>query len=157
VSIIADQITKYFAFAMEAESVNLTPFLAIQKVQNKGAAFGFLRWLENSNLILIFLSAITIILMTVLIKGHKKIDLLGKISFGLLLGGALSNLFDRVSGGGVKDIIYLHYNRFSWPTFNLADMFICFGVLLLMISLFRHHANNEAELSHSEDATGDPT
>ena len=69
-SIIADQITKYFAFAMKAESVDLTVFLTIQKVQNKGAAFGFLRQLENSNLILIFLSAITIIFMTVLIKNH---------------------------------------------------------------------------------------
>ena len=155
-AIIADQITKYFAFAMKAESVDLTAFLTIQKVQNKGAAFGFLRQLENSNFILIFMSAVTIIFMTVLIKSHKKIDLLGKISFGLLLGGALSNLFDRISGGGVKDIIYLHYNRFSWPTFNLADLFICLGVLLLLISLFRHH-HRETELSQGSNAGGEAT
>jgi len=152
-AILVDQATKHVAFNMQAEVVNLTSFLTIHKVLNRGAAFGFLGQTENSNLILILLSIVTIASLAILIKNHKKLSLLGKIPFGLIIGGALSNLFDRIYYGYVKDFIYFHYNRFSWPTFNFADVFICIGVLLLLITFLRPHADKEASTAPSEDTT----
>lgn len=152
-SILVDQLTKYFAFAMAADAVDLTSFLTIHKVPNRGAAFGFLGQIESGNLILILLSVITIVFLVVLIKNHKKLSPLGKIPFGFIIGGALSNLVDRIYYGYVKDFIYFHYNRFSWPTFNFADVFICIGVLLLLVTLLRHHPDEEAPAAHGKNTT----
>lgn len=138
-SIFIDQLTKYMAFAMEADAVRLTSFLLIEKAKNKGAAFGFLGTVENSNLILVPLSIITIIILTVLVRNKRHLSPAIKVPFGLVLGGALSNLYDRLQLGYVQDFIHLHYQRYSWPVFNFADVFICIGVFILVFAILKHH------------------
>ena len=138
-SIVIDQLTKYMAFAMQADVVRLTSFLLIEKAKNKGAAFGFLGTIENSNLILIPLSIITIIILIVLVRNKRNLSPSFKVPFGLVLGGALSNLYDRLQFGYVKDFIHLHFKQFSWPVFNFADVFICVGVFILVFAILKHH------------------
>jgi len=142
-SILIDQLSKYLAFAMKQDAWNLASFLTIEKAHNKGAAFGFLGAIENSNLILVPLSIITIIILIVLVRSNKKLSMVVKIPFGMVLGGALSNLYDRLQFGYVKDFIHLHYKQFSWPVFNFADVFICIGVFILIFSVLKHHPDNQ--------------
>ena len=139
---------------MAGDIIKLTSFLDLHKVQNKGAAFGFLSWLKNSNAILIVLSLVTIIFfVAILIKNQKKINTLGKIAFGFILGGAVGNLIDRIQHGSVKDFINFHYKQFSWAPFNFADAFICIGVLLLLIALFtQHHEHDTSIFSEGQNA-----
>ena len=60
----------------------------------------------------------------------KKID---KFSFSMVIGGALGNFYDRLIFNAVPDFIDLHYENYHWFTFNLADIFITIGVLLLIL------------------------
>ena len=138
-AIIADQWTKFLAFAMEVPARTVTSFFTIQKAKNTGAAFGMLGKIEHSQLVLIPLSILTIVVLVFLIRANKKFSTMVKVPIGLIMGGALSNLYDRICFGYVKDFIFFHYKRFSWPIFNLADVFICVGVVILIISTFKHH------------------
>lgn len=61
------------------------------------------------------------------------------LAAALILGGAVGNLFDRVRLGYVVDFVHWHYqDRFSWPIFNVADVWIFLGGVLLLASLWRH-------------------
>ena len=64
-----------------------------------------------------------------LIVKSKNID---KILFSLILGGALGNFYDRLVYFGVPDFIDIHYNNFHWFTFNIADIFITLGIIMLI-------------------------
>jgi signal peptidase II len=55
----------------------------------------------------------------------------------LVLGGAIGNLYDRVTLGYVVDFLYFHYQTFYWPAFNVADSAICVGVTLLLLDSFK--------------------
>ena len=57
----------------------------------------------------------------------------GVIGFALIIGGALGNVIDRGAYGAVVDFILLHYERYSWPIFNIADTAITIGVFLILI------------------------
>ena len=56
-----------------------------------------------------------------------------KILYSIILGGALGNFYDRIVYFAVPDFIDIHYQRFHWFTFNIADIFITIGILLLII------------------------
>ena len=61
----------------------------------------------------------------------KKLE---KISFSIIIGGALGNFYDRLAFNAVPDFIDIHYKNFHWFTFNVADIFISIGVLIFIIS-----------------------
>mgnify|MGYP001322197740 FL=1 len=61
-----------------------------------------------------------------------KSEILQKISLTIILGGAVGNLYDRIVFFAVPDFIDLHYKNFHWFTFNVADIFITFGILLYL-------------------------
>jgi signal peptidase II len=60
-----------------------------------------------------------------------------------VIGGALGNLYDRIVYGYVIDFIEIHYNNFYWPIFNIADVAISIGIILLLYSMF---SNNKKKL-----------
>ena len=60
------------------------------------------------------------------------------VSLSLILGGALGNLWDRISLGYVVDFLDFHYGGYHWPAFNVADSAICVGALLLILESFKH-------------------
>ena len=65
-------------------------------------------------------------------------------ALGLILGGALGNLYDRVSYGYVIDFIEFYYRNWHWPSFNIADSAISVGVALLAIEIFHHETETRA-------------
>ena len=62
-----------------------------------------------------------------------KSSSLEKFSFLLIIGGSLGNIFDRLYYSAVPDFIDIHYNNFHWFTFNVADIFITIGILILIL------------------------
>lgn len=59
-------------------------------------------------------------------------DKFDKITFSIIIGGALGNFYDRIVFNAVPDFIDIHYKNFHWFTFNLADIFITLGIILLI-------------------------
>ena len=117
--------------AVEARFVNLT------LVMNPGLAFGLLggvpvgwRWLV-AVLSLIALAVLARVALRVLAEGTW----LDHVAVGLIFGGAVGNLIDRVRFGTVVDFVDLHFHGYHWPAFNVADSSITVGVALLALRL----------------------
>ena len=129
--IVFDQIVKYLIvrnFSIGEEKILIDNFLKFIYIRNTGAAFGIL----SGNII--FLIGISLLLIFYIVKEMKKnIDNnLSLLSFSLILGGAIGNLIDRIFRGYVVDFIsFTLFNR-EMSIFNVADMYITIGVILLI-------------------------
>ena len=134
-----DQYTKALATAelQYRVPVEITAWFDLMLAHNTGAAFSFLasaggwqRW---------FLAGVALVVSVVvgiwLMRLKHSEQMLG-IALGLVLGGGLGNLIDRVSLGYVVDFISWHYNDWYWPAFNIADSAICVGAVLLVWDSF---------------------
>ena len=121
------------------EQVEITYFLSLVHFQNTGAAFSFLSdqggW---QRYFLIAISLLAVLYIPWLINQYKK-NILIVIGLLLILGGAIGNLYDRISYGYVIDFIYLHIAEFYWPAFNVADSAISLGVLLFLYGSFKNY------------------
>ena len=108
---------------------------------NIGIGFGLLS--SDSNLIynsITLVICMVIFFLVYLIIQSKLID---KILFSLILGGALGNFYDRLTYKAVPDFIDIHYDKFHWFTFNIADVFISLSIVLLIIKdLFLKNEKN---------------
>ena len=124
---------------MYGDQVEITSFLSFVHFQNPGAAFSFLSdqggW---QRYFLIVISLLAVIYVPWLINQYKK-NMLIVIGLLLILGGAIGNLYDRISYGYVIDFIYFHIAEFYWPAFNVADSAISIGVLLFLYGSFRSY------------------
>ena len=114
--------------------VELTSWLNMTLAHNYGAAFSFLsdaggwqRWLFTG-----LASVITVVLIIWLVRLPTE-DKLTSAALGLVIGGAIGNLIDRINNGYVIDFIDVYYRNWHWPAFNLADSAITGGVILLLI------------------------
>lgn len=129
--IVFDQIIKYLIisnFNIGEEKILIDNFLKFIYIRNTGAAFGIL----SGNIILLI--GISLFLIFYIVKEMKKnIDNnLSLLSFSLILGGAVGNLIDRIFRGYVVDFIsFTLFNR-EMSIFNVADMYITIGVILLI-------------------------
>jgi signal peptidase II len=131
-AVVADQVTKHVIeqHVDLYETHRVLPFLSITHVQNRGIAFGiFPGRLEIVSL----LTAVAVVWMLVHFARSGSRHVLFPVALGLLVGGSISNLADRILSGWVTDFIHLSH----WPTFNLADTFIVVGVLMLLAGLVR--------------------
>jgi signal peptidase II len=108
------------------ERTEVLPFLAFENTRNRGVAFG-LAGDVSAALIGAALGVLVVFLVFLLLRGGSSRTIW--LPAALLVGGALGNLADRVREGAVTDFIDLP----GWPTFNLADVAIVAGVLLLML------------------------
>jgi signal peptidase II len=134
-AVVVDQASKYAARAhLPVEGhVDIIPgYFALKLTENAGAAFGVLRsWPPLVSLI----GLAAIIAIIFLRKERSKSGVLA-VALGLLLGGALGNLIDRVLFGYVTDFfdagIAIAGRVYTWPTFNVADVAITSGVILLL-------------------------
>ena len=141
--IITDQLSKLWIKSNLAvgESTFEVGFFRLTYVQNTGSSFGLF---QNQNLILsiVAITGACIILFLVFFIRHR-IQILdttvGKLSLGLIFGGTVGNLINRLSLGYVVDFIDFNY----WPAFNIADSSIVVGSILLAYSLIRFSIQSE--------------
>ena len=119
------------------EHLAITPFFDLVLFFNEGAAFSFLAGAGGWQRL--FFSAIALIASGVIIHLMRKYpqQKLFCFALALILGGALGNLYDRVTLGHVVDFLFFHYQTYYWPAFNLADSAIFCGVVLLLWEEFR--------------------
>lgn len=137
-----DQWTKWLTLAHipEHRPISVIPGLfALVNVRNRGAAFGFLNRSDIEWQFLLFLGATVVAAVAIiaLIRSMRAYD--GRLVFGLglVLGGALGNLVDRIRFRAVIDFLDFSIGSWHWPAFNVADMAICLGALLACLSLWR--------------------
>ena len=114
--------------------VEITSWLNMTLAHNYGAAFSFLsdaggwqRWLFTG-----LASVVTLVLIVWLLR-LPSTEKLTAAALGLIIGGAVGNLIDRMINGYVVDFIDVYYRSWHWPAFNLADSAITGGVILLLI------------------------
>lgn len=134
VVIALDLYTKHLVQASlaYAEHVPVTSFFDLVLFHNEGAAFSFLAGAGGWQRV--FFSAFAIIASAVivhLLRKHPEKTLFC-FALSLVLGGALGNLYDRLTLGYVVDFLFFHYDTFYWPAFNVADSAITVGVILLL-------------------------
>jgi signal peptidase II len=132
---ILDRITKLYVIyesdKLLTNELFISKYLNITLIWNNGIAFGFFSLDQGNlyNILTAIISIITIIILIMIInsKGIKKYALL------IILGGALGNLFDRVTYKAVPDFIDFHAEEFHWFIFNVADIFITIGVIFMVL------------------------
>lgn len=107
----------------------------LEYLENRGAAFGIL---QNKLILLAIVTLLVISAMIYYIIKYKPKSKFLRISFALIISGALGNLYDRVFYKYVVDFILLHYKEvYYFPTFNVADMLVVVGTLILAISIVK--------------------
>ena len=113
-------------------SFYLNDFLNFDLVWNTGIGFGFLS--TDSSLIYNLITGIICIVIMFLIYLIVKSKTSDKILFSMILGGAMGNVYDRLTYFAVPDFIDIHYKNFHWFTFNIADIFITLGIILIILN-----------------------
>ncbi len=138
-ALAVDQGTKAAALAAAptlARGIEVLPFFDLVLVHNRGVTFGLLasdhpagRWL-----LILLTGTITAVLLGWLTRAQSRTQ---AAALGLIIGGALGNLVDRLRHGAVTDFLDFHAQGYHWPAFNLADSGIVLGVALLLIAELR--------------------
>jgi len=148
VVLLLDQATKYWAeraLTLYAP-IEVTGFFNLTLVYNPGAAFSFLsaaggwqRWLLSG--IAVAVGALILFWLTRV----PRQAWLSVASLGLILGGALGNLADRIRLGKVVDFLDFHYAGLHWPAFNVADAAITVGAVCLIIATFTEQQQTDGK------------
>lgn len=124
---ILDQITKYIALHNLVRSLPITFFFSLTLSFNQGISFGMFNNPETNQMILIIINLIIVISLL------WSIDINRIIPYSLIIGGAFGNIIDRLMIGAVIDFLHLHYDNYHFPIFNVADIAISIGCILLLI------------------------
>lgn len=138
---ILDQWSKYEVNAHippDKAIVIIPGFFDLVNVHNRGAAFGFLNRsdIEWQFWLFLFATLIAIWAIFVLLKGAQNRPFL-YMGLGLILGGSLGNMLDRLRYRAVLDFLDFYWRNWHWPAFNVADMGICIGAFMACIAVLR--------------------
>lgn len=148
--LILDQVSKFAVLKFlhfREEVIVLDGFFRFVHWGNTGAAWSMF---QDSNFILAIISFVALFVLY-FVRKHFHVHLLtGKIAMGLIFGGILGNLTDRIIHGHVIDFIYFYVNRRSggeigFPAFNIADTAICTGVGLIFLISWMHDSPDAAQ------------
>ena len=138
-----DRYTKITAINIleSKKNIYINDYLNLDLVFNTGIGFGLLSFNENLyyNLVTILIIIVIIIIGFFTFKSKKK----EKLFFTFILGGAIGNVYDRITYKAVPDFIDLHIGNFHWFIFNIADIFITMGVICLILAelLYKKEVN----------------
>lgn len=148
--VIADQLTKLWimtTFALHEQQSIIPGFFNLVYVTNTGAAFGFLAG-SKTLLRQSFFVAVAILALVVIVFAYGQIKRQGKLfvyALGLIAGGAVGNLIDRLRFGSVVDFLDFYLGLNHWPAFNVADSAITVGVGLFLLGTLLQHKEQQKE------------
>lgn len=132
--IVIDQVTKFAAIKYlmgRSPYVIIENFFQLHYVENYGAAFGILQ--EKRTFFIIITLAILVLMGLFLFKNYNELNIFSKIALATLIGGAAGNFIDRVRLGYVVDFFsFKLINRYDFPVFNVADICIVIGTIILI-------------------------
>ncbi|MFL2851909.1 MAG: signal peptidase II [Candidatus Pelagibacter sp.] len=131
---LLDRISKFYViFKSEtnlSSSLFTSKFLNINLIWNEGIAFGLFSFSEKTyyNILTILIIAVTLVIFWMILKSKR----LERLAFMMIFSGSLGNIFDRLFYSAVPDFIDFHIKTFHWFIFNVADIFITIGVIILI-------------------------
>lgn len=136
--VLADQLTKVWIVSWSGASLmwrhTLIPgFFQLVYIRNPGAAWGVFGGQTHLLSLLSFGMLVFLLAFRRSIIGDTRVH---RFAFGLLLGGIIGNLIDRVKHGSVVDFLDVYFGDWHWPAFNVADSAICVSVFLYILSSF---------------------
>jgi len=149
IALVFDQLTKYavrnFVLA-DQPMIEVMPFFNLVTAWNTGVSFSMFDSYGVPGTVVLVILAVIIIGMLVRWLKDEKIPLL-QFAIGLIIGGALGNVIDRLYFGAVFDFVDLYFRDMHWPAFNAADSFICIGAMIVILhSLFIGEQKENPEL-----------
>lgn len=138
-ALVLDQATKAWILATmtaDPREIVVTPFFSLVLVWNRGISFGLFDDAgEGTRWILVAVAAVICVVLALWLRRAETV--LAATGIGLVIGGAVGNVIDRVRLGAVVDFVDLHGWGWHWPAFNVADAAITVGVVALLAdSLF---------------------
>jgi signal peptidase II len=146
---LLDQLVKYKVVngIQPSDTVQVVNnFFYLTHVKNRGAAWSIL---QNGRIFFIILAIAGCIGITYYL--FKKVDNMAKLALSFIMGGALGNLVDRVITGEVTDFLEFHFGTYIFPIFNVADIFIVVGTVILVIYML-FFSSNESKKSSTENS-----
>lgn len=140
VGVVLDQVSKLAidrSMQLHQSFPVIDGIMNVTYVRNRGAAFSFL---SEASWRLPFFVVVTLIACAVIVVALRRMtaeQTLGQLAVSMVFAGALGNLIDRIRVGEVVDFIDVYWRQYHWPAFNVADMFICVGVALVLLDMIR--------------------
>src|SRR5579863_2357969 len=141
--IVAQRISLY-------SHIQIIPgFFRLTHTENTGAAFSLFAdspapW---KTALLIGFSVVALLVVSVLLWKNHPAHMVSGIGLSLIMGGALGNLWDRLTSGRVVDFLLFYVRRYQWPVFNLADSAIVMGAGLLILEILFHKSSGQEEVA----------
>ena len=135
-----DLVSKYFVYYNVDlyQFIKITPFFDITHIHNFGVSFGlFSKIIPSLYLVLIGLLVVLFVFYLLLIT-TDKLEYWGLF---IIICGAIGNIIDRLINGYVIDFIYFHINQYYWPAFNFADIYISFGIIMILLNILKKFNN----------------
>ena len=137
---VLDQLTKWLVVRFvgpEESRVVISGFFNLVNWSNTGAAWGIF---QHYNLVLAVISLVTVLALYLFRRSFQLQHWGPRIALGLITGGIIGNLIDRIRVGYVIDFLSFYVGQYHWPAFNVADSAICVGVGLYIILSWRNDA-----------------
>ena len=122
------------------QSIEINKYFDLVYVQNFGVSFGLFSHFVPYWILIIIGLLIVLLIIYLMIISNKILE---KNSYFIIIIGAISNILDRTINTYVVDFILVHYKNYYWPAFNLADIYITIGIIMLLISFFRISEENK--------------
>ena len=149
-AVVADQLTKTAALSLlsQGTAVPVLPGFNLSLGFNTGASFGMMGgFMAGKPLLMAALTgALTIAFAVMAFRAHHALERAG---FALVVGGALGNIIDRLRQGAVTDFLDLYWRDWHWPTFNVADIAITLGAVLILAASLPLRRRKEPVLDQS--------
>ncbi len=135
--VIIDIISKKFVYNLIDLNtfISITFFMELTHIHNFGISFGLFSGLISSWILVIIGLLVTIFIYYLM---QNSSDIVEEWGLFLIITGAIANILDRSINGYVIDFIFFHYNSFSWPAFNIADIYITIGIMMIILSIIKN-------------------
>lgn len=141
--LLIDQLVKLIiknALSLNQEVIVIKNFFSIHYLQNEGAAFSIF---QNKTLFLILTALICLVILIIYIQKENNLNKISTISLGLLLAGISGNLIDRLIYKNVIDFLSFTIFNYDFAVFNIADIAITTGALLLLINCIKEELTSK--------------
>jgi len=149
-AVVADQLTKTAALSLlsQGTAVPVLPGLVLTLGFNEGASFGMMGGVMAGKPLLMaaLTGALTLAFAVMAFRAQHPLE---RIGYGLVAGGALGNIIDRLRQGAVTDFLDFYWRDWHWPTFNVADIAITLGAVLILAASLPLRRRKEPVLDQS--------
>ncbi|MDZ4068853.1 MAG: signal peptidase II [Tabrizicola sp.] len=149
-TVLADQLTKAAALSLlsQGTAVPVVPGFNLTLGFNEGASFGMMGGIMAGKPLLMaaLTGGLTLAFAVMAFRAHHALERAG---FALVVGGAFGNIIDRVRQGAVTDFLDFYWRDWHWPTFNVADIAITLGAVLILAASFPFRRRKEPVLDQS--------